>query len=450
MKRLVLQTCLVLSVLLLAVYANAQKQECASTFTAANVAAIKRAKALSGNMRLEAAGPYLIPVQIQIVRKSDGTTTANYTNIRKELNTLNIHFSGANMIFYECNAVQYIDSDWAYNNISYADRANVANTIGQMYKKPGVLNIFYYNEIPDACGWAPYPSSSTDWIVMDNDCGVNGTTLPHEMGHFFGLYHTHEDFYGLEKVSRSTSGGCYNCATAGDLICDTPADPGLTQANVSFDGLTYIGTAKDACNTAYSPNVRNLMSYNPVKLVRNQFTQDQISTMLAVRAASRNNFNCPNPCFTAANYVGGQGNYSITRVSGSITSTVAILAGNKPTDYLAGRFIDLKRGFQVNTGAVFTGRIQPCPGSARLEDGEMQFEPTVESQGQEPIQAIHPNPITSGYLNFGRKVANYSLLNGTGQLVLQGTDSESIYIDRLGKGVYYLKLDEEVEKLVVE
>ncbi|MBL0071623.1 MAG: hypothetical protein IPP34_07360 [Bacteroidetes bacterium] len=35
------------------------------------------------------------------------------------------------------------------------------------------------------------------------------------MGHFFGLYHTFETQFGSELANGS------NCATTGDLVCDT-------------------------------------------------------------------------------------------------------------------------------------------------------------------------------------------------------------------------------------
>jgi hypothetical protein len=48
--------------------------------------------------------------------------------------------------------------------------------------------------------------------------GYHGRTGDHEVGHYFGLYHTF-DYTGLCEGSDTS-----NCATEGDYVCDTPAD----------------------------------------------------------------------------------------------------------------------------------------------------------------------------------------------------------------------------------
>ena len=67
-----------------------------------------------------------------------------------------------------------------------------------------------------------------------------------------------------------------NCASAGDLHCDTPADPSLS--SVVDDACNYIGTELDACGSGapYDPPVYNLMSYSR-KWCRDHFTQEQLA-----------------------------------------------------------------------------------------------------------------------------------------------------------------------------
>ena len=48
--------------------------------------------------------------------------------------------------------------------------------------------------------------------------GYHGRTCDHEVGHYLGLYHTF-DYTGLCEGSDTS-----NCSTAGDYVCDTPAD----------------------------------------------------------------------------------------------------------------------------------------------------------------------------------------------------------------------------------
>lgn len=85
-------------------------------------------------------------------------------------------------------------------------------------------------------------------------------TLPHEMGHFWGLPHTFEVSNGLELVDGS------NCETAGDGVCDTPADPydeSGTEAFVDASTCRFIYKEKDANGDYYDPIVGNLMDYYP-------------------------------------------------------------------------------------------------------------------------------------------------------------------------------------------
>lgn len=76
------------------------------------------------------------------------------------------------------------------------------------------------------CGYA-YLSGPNDRVIMDNDCGDNTSTLAHELGHYFSLLHTHSTSNGDELVDGS------NCLNAGDLFCDTPADPRLSSSIVN-------------------------------------------------------------------------------------------------------------------------------------------------------------------------------------------------------------------------
>jgi hypothetical protein len=119
-------------------------------------------------------------------------------------------------------------------------------------------------------------------LVVLNAVATNGTTLPHEVGHCLDLYHTHEAFFGHERINRDDLQNCSaNCSTAGDLLCDTAADPynngfGLL-GNVNAN-CQWTGSATDPCgNTNYTPDPRNYMSYGAQ--CRNHFTDQQIERM---------------------------------------------------------------------------------------------------------------------------------------------------------------------------
>lgn len=85
--------------------------------------------------------------------------------------------------------------------------------------------------------------------------------IPHHMGHFFGLLDTYETEFGSELVNTS------NCATTGDLICDTPADPYTEMLpldaflDIPNNPCSFIYGGKDANDEYYVPDVANLMSF---------------------------------------------------------------------------------------------------------------------------------------------------------------------------------------------
>lgn len=88
---------------------------------------------------------------------------------------------------------------------------------------PRTINIFYTDKISiqgsdEYCGFAYYPTAGKDYVLLKKDCSIYNSTAIHEMGHFLGLYHTHESTFGKDDDETN------NCTQAGDLICDTPAE----------------------------------------------------------------------------------------------------------------------------------------------------------------------------------------------------------------------------------
>jgi len=125
---------------------------------------------------------------------------------------------------------------------------------------------------------------------MNNLCATNGSTLAHEIGHYFDLYHTHQGEYtfggiwGKELVSRHPD--TLNCGPRfGDELCDTPAEPTVNDLRkIGLTGLVdtncvYLGTTrKDSLGYIYKPDIRNLMSYSQ-KICRDFISPEQITRM---------------------------------------------------------------------------------------------------------------------------------------------------------------------------
>lgn len=110
----------------------------------------------------------------------------------------------------------------------------------------------------------------------------NISTLAHEMGHCFGLYHTFETSTGSENATRS-GGLCENCSFAGDLLCDTPADPhsdSYDTGNHIDANCNYTGTIQDGCGDTYHMDPHNIMAYGS-RPCRDDFTSGQGQRMRA-------------------------------------------------------------------------------------------------------------------------------------------------------------------------
>ncbi len=216
------------------------------------------------------AGLKIIPVQIHIVNRDDGTGGIAEASVLAEINTLNMIYQGAGLIFVTCASAEIINSTAAFvmDNTGEADLLAAANNV------PNVLNMYFvdsahHEAVGSACGWATYTSSADDYVLMDNDCATNGSTLAHEVGHYFDLFHTHQTGPGVELVDGS------NCMTAGDLMCSTPADPNLSG---KVDAMTcmYTGMDTDPNGDIYNPDPTNLMSYS-TKNCRTNFTAEQLA-----------------------------------------------------------------------------------------------------------------------------------------------------------------------------
>ncbi len=110
--------------------------------------------------------------------------------------------------------------------------------------------------------------------IVVNKAFATEKNVAHLMGHYFGLVHTFEK--AGELVKRT------NCATAGDRICDTPADP-YKLGNLITDYLDlkipcrFADKSRDSKGEYYTPDLGNFMSmYYPCYC---SFSQEQLQLM---------------------------------------------------------------------------------------------------------------------------------------------------------------------------
>ena len=219
--------------------------------------------------------PTCIPVQIHIARSDNGNGGFNPNLLSTAFAELNNAFHLSNVRFYLCG-INYIDnSDFNFYNTSSPDN-DTENQFVLGEEVSNAVNVFVVNSITldgfgAAGGYAYFPADATysNRIFMTTNSmvtSVNGT-FAHEFGHYFALYHTHEgtengpNDSSAERVVRT--GPNANCATNGDFLCDTDADPRFSSAEFNF--CNYTGTGTDDLGVTYNPitAIDNTMSFYP-------------------------------------------------------------------------------------------------------------------------------------------------------------------------------------------
>jgi PKD repeat protein len=216
-----------------------------------------------------------IPVRAHIIRSSNGNGGLGVSDLNEAIADLNAVYSNAYLEFYLSDDINYIDND----NLCHFNKTREAALVSSYYT-PGVLNIYFFDSVENEadiniCGYTNN-IGKLDVIVLQNSCVTNSSTLSHEVGHFFSLVHTQgPQTTGLttELVNGS------NCDTDGDGICDTPADPTLSNLNVD-NSCNYIGNERDANGQRFSPDTKNIMSYS-LKRCRSHFSEKQFGRIYA-------------------------------------------------------------------------------------------------------------------------------------------------------------------------
>ena len=250
---------------------NLLSQPCGTTITEEQEAFVERhLKEMNSFDGVMTRGIRDFPLKVHIIRKSDGTGGMGLFSLKATISNLNKYYINANIRFVILDDIHYIDDDESYD----FDTEYEEDLCGQ-YDEPNVINIYFFNSIRTGmytlCGYAYFPEGQ-DRVLMTNACAMNGSTLPHEFGHYFMLYHTHgkTNTGSTDELVDGT-----NCTVAGDKVCDTPPDPNLS-GKVSEDDCSYTGAGNDRNGMPFKPDTYNMMSYAPKKC-RQNFTSGQFA-----------------------------------------------------------------------------------------------------------------------------------------------------------------------------
>ncbi len=215
----------------------------------------------------------VIPIIAHIIRRTDGTGGLSNANLNAAIETANGFYNNFHFKLIVCET-RFINSDAIFNNAFLSEDDNTGNSNASFNvldvtrrNVARYLNIYFVPSSDASWTWRPNNNNRKQHILMLNSQAINGTTVSHEIGHWFDLLHTHD---GGDELVDGT-----NCTTAGDFVCDTPADPNLS-GNVNAS-CVYIGTRIDANGDKYNPDTRNLLSY--AGRCRNRFSDGQIYRM---------------------------------------------------------------------------------------------------------------------------------------------------------------------------
>lgn len=214
---------------------------------------------------LTATNVFCVDIFFHIVRKTDGSGGFDPADLEDIIINLNKEFN-QHFIFFNNKGFDYIDDTNYYDidaeNYTFDQLGNINDKSNAIdFYLVEVLRLKINGVISTYGGVADGTPSKT--VCVDNSAALD-TTSAHEIGHAFNLLHTHETDNGVELISGN------NCQIAGDLICDTPADPNLLN-KVDFS-CNYIGGG------GYSPLVNNIMSYAP-RYCTDSFTEGQENRM---------------------------------------------------------------------------------------------------------------------------------------------------------------------------
>lgn len=237
-----------------------------------------------------------IPIRVMVVRDQFGYANITNQKIINQIADLNSAFSSLGVQFYFLNNLIYSINDSNFNSF-YPENTNLDYPIrnqdyyGNIYDSNNAINLYYVKDLlftgqasgTLTTGIANFPSNVLYNTAKDTNrlFVIHSTTsyfLIHEMGHYFGLFHTFETLGGTSYENPSGT----NCQIAGDLICDTNADP-FERHNILTGGSAFNCFIRNipifSCSTGngYAPPFYNHMSYYDFSF--SSFTSQQYNRM---------------------------------------------------------------------------------------------------------------------------------------------------------------------------
>jgi hypothetical protein len=199
--------------------------------------------------------------------------------------------------------------------------------------------------------------------------------------------------YAVTNPSTAVDAKTKQIMFSNNLICNTAATVGVA-ADTTANGLVEI--TKAALFTDRQPRLTAINDW--VKLPANANKIDPVA-------------------FTA-------GTLLVSPLASSTTPDFRAVAGSPALTGGGGRFVGTPIGDLISDAKEIAAAAKFAP--------------------------IFPNPISNGTLNFGREVAAYGIFDISGKLVGHGFDTDHATIQGMTAGIYFIKLDGKMQKLIVQ
>lgn len=222
---------------------------------------------------MSATGPYYIRIYIHVIRDGDGNGGQSEDAVYDAVETLDEDFNDHDIFFVWDCVIDYIDDDDYFKDPS--------TSIYEVKDHDDGVDIYLFpddNLSEIAGGWANEIGKYTHLIVFgtDPDFGpvIQSHVISHEMGHVLGLLHTHA---GCDQGGTWEFPDGSNCGTAGDFVCDTPADPNMYwNVNSSCEWLELAACIPPSPYELedFNPDENNIMAYTRTSCMQ-YLTEDQ-------------------------------------------------------------------------------------------------------------------------------------------------------------------------------
>ncbi|KAF2754152.1 extracellular metalloprotease [Pseudovirgaria hyperparasitica] len=222
-----------------------------------------------------------IPVYVHIVSSGESVKDGNIADdvVTKQIEVINENYGVHNITFTLKNVSRTVNEEWA-----------TQDTNGPMQEALhqgdyATLNLYIVSD-RRYLGICQFPEEPTEDVIAHDGCVIvassvpggvapfdQGKTATHEIGHWFGLFHTFQD---------------QSCSSGGDGISDTPQQLGPTSGcptnadscpdQPGLDAVNnYMDYSDDSCYEEFTPEQEQRM-YNMYQQYRAPAAAEQISS----------------------------------------------------------------------------------------------------------------------------------------------------------------------------